>query len=89
MYLRAEAYLMLHRGEEAAAEFQRVLDHRNIVMNSPLGALARLGLARAYALLGHTAKSRSTYKDFLILWKDADPAIPILVRAKAESAKLQ
>jgi hypothetical protein len=87
--VRAQAYLLLHRGGEAAAEFQRILDHRGIVMNCPLGALARLGLARAYALQGQTAKSRSSYQDFFNLWKDADPDVPILKQAKAEYAKLQ
>jgi len=89
VYLRAQSYLLLHRGGEAATEFQRILDHRGIVMNCPLGALARLGLARAYASQGHTAKARSTYQDFFALWKDADLAIPILRRAKSEYAKLQ
>jgi tetratricopeptide (TPR) repeat protein len=89
VHVRAQAYLLLHRGGEAAAEFQRILDHRGIVMNCPLGALARLGLARAYALQGQTAKSRSSYQDFFNLWKDADPDVPILKQAKAEYAKLQ
>jgi tetratricopeptide (TPR) repeat protein len=89
VHVRAQAYLLLHRGGEAATEFQRILDHSGIVMNCPLGALARLGLARAYALQGQTAKSRSTYQDFFTLWKDADSDIPILTQAKAEYAKLQ
>jgi tetratricopeptide (TPR) repeat protein len=89
VYVRAEAYLLLRRGAEAAAEFQRILDHRSIVMNSPFGALARLGLARAYALQGQTAKSRSAYQDFLTLWKDADPNLPIFRQAKFEYANLQ
>ena len=89
VYVRAQAYLLLHRGGEAAAEFQKIIDHRGILMNCPLGALARLGLARAYALQGQIAKSRSNYQDFFALWKDADPDIPILKQAKAEYAKLQ
>ena len=89
VYVRAQSYLLLHRGGEAATEFQRILDHRGIVMNCPLGALAQLGLARAYALQGQAAKSRSSYEEFFILWKDADPGIPILTQAKAEYAKLQ
>jgi len=89
VYVRAQSYLLLRRGDEAAAEFQRMLDHRGIVMNCPLGALARLGLARAYALQGHTAESRSTYQKFFTLWKDADSDMPILRQAKAEYAKLQ
>ena len=87
-YLRGEAYLMLHDGNRAAAEFQKFIDHRGVVMNS-WGALARLGLARAYAMQGDTAKARTAYQDFLTLWKDADPDLPILKEAKAEYAKLQ
>ncbi len=89
VYLRGEAYLMLHDGNRAAAEFQKFIDRRGVVMNFPWGALARLGLARAYALQGDTAKARRAYQDFLILWKDADPDIPILREAKAEYTKLQ
>ena len=89
VYMRGQAYLKMRQGKEAAAEFQKFLDHRFIVLNSPLGALAHLDLARAYAIAGDTAKSRSAYQDFLALWKDADPDIPILEQAKAEYAKLQ
>ena len=89
VYLRGEAYLMLHDGNAAAAEFQKFIDHRGLVVNFPWGALARLGLARAYALQGDTAKARAAYQDFLTLWKDADPDIPILKEAKAEYAKLK
>jgi serine/threonine protein kinase/tetratricopeptide (TPR) repeat protein len=88
-YLRGEAYLMLHDGNRAAEEFQKFIDHRGLVANFPWGALARLGLARAYAMLGDTAKARTAYQDFLTLWKDADPDIPILKQAKAEYAKLK
>jgi len=88
-YLRGEVYLMLHDGNRAATEFQKFIDHRGVVANCPCGALARLGLARAYALQGDTAKARAAYQDFLNLWKDADPDIPILKEAKAEYAKLQ
>jgi serine/threonine protein kinase/tetratricopeptide (TPR) repeat protein len=88
-YIRGEAYLMLHDGNAAAAEFQKFVDYRGIVVNFPWGALARLGLARAYALQGDTAKARAFYNDFLSLWKDADPDIPVLKQAKAEFAKLQ
>jgi hypothetical protein len=80
--------LALARGNEAAAEFQKILDHRGIVGNEPIGALAHLGLGRAYALARDTAKSRAAYNDFLTLWKDADLDIPILRQAKAEYAKL-
>jgi len=89
VYLRGEAYLMLHDGNRAAVEFQKFIDHRGLVVNFPWGALARLGLARAYALQGDTAKARAAYQDFLTLWKDADRDIPILKEAKAEYAKLQ
>jgi predicted Zn-dependent protease len=88
-YVRGEAWLMLRDGNRAAAEFQKFIDHRGLVMNFPWGALARLGLARAYALQGDTAKARAAYRDFLTLWKDADPDIPILKEAKAEYAKLR
>jgi predicted Zn-dependent protease len=88
-YVRGQAFLVMHRGREAAAEFQKYIDHPGAVMNNPLGALARAGLARAYVLQGDTAKAKTTYQDFLTLWKDADPDIPVLKQAKAEYAKLQ
>jgi DNA-binding winged helix-turn-helix (wHTH) protein/predicted Zn-dependent protease len=89
IYVRGEAYLAAHQGSAAAAEFQKILDHRGVVLNEPIGALTRLQLARAYGLQGDTAKARAGYQDFLTLCKDADPDIPILKRAKAEYAKLQ
>jgi tetratricopeptide (TPR) repeat protein len=88
VYVRGEAYLMLRDGRRAVAEFQKFTDRRGVVMNFPWGALARLGLARAYAFEGDTAKARAAYQDFLGLWKDADPGIPVLKEAKAEYAKL-
>jgi len=88
VFVRGEAYLAAHQGSEAAAEFQKILDHRGIVLNEPIGALAHLGLARAYVLQGDTAKARAAYDDFLTLWKDADADIPVLIAAKAEYAKL-
>jgi eukaryotic-like serine/threonine-protein kinase len=88
-YIRGQAYLGTHQGKEAAAEFQKFLDHSGIVLNSPLGALARLGLARAYSLQGDKMKTRKAYQDFLAIWKDADSGLPILKEAKAEYAKLQ
>jgi serine/threonine protein kinase/Tfp pilus assembly protein PilF len=88
-YLRGQAYLLAHDGTAAAAEFQKLLDHRGIVVNFPTGALAHLGLARAYVLQGDNAKARIAYQDFLALWKDADQDIPILKQAKAEYANLQ
>jgi eukaryotic-like serine/threonine-protein kinase len=80
---------MLHDGNRAAAEFQKFIDHRGLVRNSPWGALARLGLARAYSVQGDTTKARAAYQDFLTLWKDADSDVPILREAKMEYAKLQ
>jgi len=88
-YIRGLAYLAQRNGAAAAAEFQRVLDHRGIVVNFVTGEMARLGMARAYALSGDTTKARAAYQDFLALWKDADPDIPILQEAKAEYAKLK
>src|ERR1035437_1486142 len=89
VYLRGEAYLMLHDGSAAAAEFQKFIDHYGLVGNFPWGALARLGLARAYAMQGDVARARTAYQDFLTFWKDADPDIPILKEAKAEYTRLQ
>jgi eukaryotic-like serine/threonine-protein kinase len=88
-YLRGETYWLAHQGQEAAWEFQKVLDHRGVVLNFPLGALAHLGLARACALQGDSAKAKVAYQDFLTLWKDADPEIPILIAAKSEYSKLK
>jgi serine/threonine protein kinase len=88
VYLRGDAYLMLHDGKAAAAEFQKFIDH-GLALNFPWGALARLGLARAYAMQGDTTKAKAAYQDFLTLWKDADPDIPIFIAAKSEYAKLQ
>jgi predicted Zn-dependent protease len=87
VYLRGEAYLKTGQGEYAATEFQKVLDNPGIVDTSTTGALAHLGLARAYALAKNTDKATSAYQGFLALWKDADPDIPILKQAKAEYAK--
>ena len=87
--LRGEALIAVHRYAEAAAEFQKILDHRGIVGLDPIGALAHLQLGRAYALSGDKAKAKSAYEGFLTLWKDADANVPILKQAKAEYAKLQ
>jgi tetratricopeptide (TPR) repeat protein/predicted Ser/Thr protein kinase len=89
VFVRGEAYLAAHQGSAAAAEFQEILDHRGIVVNELIGALAHLQIGRAYAMTGDTTKAKAAYKDFLTLWKDADPDIPILKEAKAEYAKLQ
>ena len=88
IYLRGDAYIASRNGKAAAAEFQKFVDHRGQVGSDPLGALARLGLARAYAMQGDTPKAKSAYQDFLTLWKDADPDIPIFRAAKIEYAKL-
>jgi eukaryotic-like serine/threonine-protein kinase len=98
-YVRGETYLAAGQGAAAAGEFQKILDHNGIVWNCWTGALARLGVARANALESRTsqaadadaarARALAAYKDFLTLWKDADPDIPILKQAKAEYAKLQ
>jgi predicted Zn-dependent protease len=88
IYIRGQAFLRERKGTEGAVEFQKILDHRGVAPTSPLYALAYLGLARASALAGDTAKTRRAYQDFLALWKDADPDIPIFQEAKAEYAKL-
>ena len=96
-FVRGNAYLAAHRASEAAAEFKRILDHRGVVTFASWGApqvgavmaLAHLGLARAYASQGDTAKARPAYDDFFALWKDADPDIPVLKQAKAEYANLK
>jgi tetratricopeptide (TPR) repeat protein len=99
VYVRGEAYVAAHQGSEAAAEFQKILDHPGIVLDQPIAALAHLQLGRAYALEAQSlhgadadaarAKARAVYQDFLTLWKDADPAVPVLQEAKAEYAKLK
>jgi tetratricopeptide (TPR) repeat protein len=88
VYVRGEAYLAAGQGRKAAAEFQKILDHRGIVVTDPIGALAHLQLGRAFALSGDTIKAKGAYQDFLTLWKDADSDIPILKQAKAEYATL-
>jgi Tfp pilus assembly protein PilF len=88
-FVRGNAYLAAHRPAEAATEFQRILDNRGVVFVAPWGPLSHVGLARAYALQGDTAKASAAYQDFFTLWKDADPDVPILQKAKAEYAKLQ
>jgi len=98
-YLRGVAYLATKQGSAAAAEFQKILDHPGVVQNEPIGALAHLGVARANALQARTSqgadadaarvRALAAYKDFLTLWRDADPDIPILKQAKTEYAKLQ
>ncbi len=88
-YVRAQAYLAMGDGPKAATEFRKLTDRPGLVLNYPLGALAHLGLARAYKSSGDLQNSRQAYLDFLSLWKDSHPDIPILKQAKAEYAKLQ
>ncbi|HEX8815156.1 MAG TPA: protein kinase [Terriglobales bacterium] len=88
-YIRGRAYLKAGQGQQAQAEFQKIVAHRGLVLNVILGALSHLQLARAYAMAGDTAKARTSYQDFFALWKDADPDVPILKEAKSEYAKLQ
>jgi serine/threonine protein kinase/tetratricopeptide (TPR) repeat protein len=88
-YVRGQACLLTHDGTAAAAEFQKLLDHKGIVQNFVTGSLAHLQIGRAYAMAGDTAKAIAAYQDFFTLWKDADPDIFILKQAKAEYAKLQ
>lgn len=87
--LSMQAYLAAHQGAPAATEFQKILDHRGIVLCDPVGALAHLQLGRAYALAGDKTKALSAYRDFLALWQDADSDIPILKQAHVEYANLK
>lgn len=89
VYARGEAYLAAGRGTEAVTEFQKILEHRGIVSSDIIGALAHLQIGRAYARFGNTTKAGSAYRDFLTLWKDADPDIPILRQARTEYAELR
>ena len=88
IYVRGLAYLAARQPAEAVGEFQRILDHRGIVLVDPMDAMARLRLARALALSGDTVKAKSAYSDLLTLWKNADSDIPVLKQARAEFARL-
>jgi eukaryotic-like serine/threonine-protein kinase len=88
-WVHGQAYLAANNGTGAAVEFKKLIDHPGIVLNQPIASLAHLQLGRAYALTGDATKARAAYQDFFILWKDADPDIPIFIAAKAEYAKLQ
>ena len=88
-YVRGQAYLQAGRGRQAAAEFQKVLDHRGIVLADPIGVVAHLQLGKALALSGERDRARSAYQDFLTLWKDADPDLATYKQANAESTKRQ
>jgi tetratricopeptide (TPR) repeat protein len=89
VYVRGLAYLASRQGSEAAAEFQKIVDHSGIPLSDPVAALAHVQLARALALAGDHGKAKAAYQDFLKLWKDADGTIPILQQAKAELAALR
>ena len=89
IYVRGLAYLAARQPAEAAGEFQRILDHRSIVLVDPMDAMARLQLARALVLSGEAAKAKSAYDDLFALWKDADPGLPMVNEARAEYARLQ
>jgi tetratricopeptide (TPR) repeat protein len=88
VYVRGEAYLALHQGMQAAAEFQKIVDHRGIVISDPVGAMARLELGRAYRMAGDREKAKAAYSDFLSLWKNADSNLPKMKQAKLEYAQL-
>jgi eukaryotic-like serine/threonine-protein kinase len=88
VYVRGKAYLAAGRSQDAAAEFQKVLNRRGIVLADPIGALAHLQMGRAYFMAGDRSRARSAYQDFLALWKDADPDIPVLKQASAEYGRL-
>ena len=88
VYVRGEAYLALHQGAKAAAEFKKILDNRGVAFADPIGALAHLQLARAFVSMGDKAKAKTAYQDFLTLWKGADPEIPVVAEAKKEYARL-
>jgi predicted Zn-dependent protease len=84
VYVRGEAYLAAGKGSEAAAEFQKILDHPGLIVSDPIGALAHLQLGRALAISGDKIKAKAAYKDFFTLWNEADPELPILKRAQGE-----
>jgi eukaryotic-like serine/threonine-protein kinase len=88
VFVRGEAYLAARQGNEAAAEFQKILDHPGVVLNQPIRALAHLGLGRALVVRGDLVKARAAYQDFFTLWENADPVIPVSKQAKAEYTKL-
>lgn len=89
VYVRGLASLAARKGPEAAQEFQKIIEHREIVQNALIGALAHLQLGRAYAIQGDTAKAKTAFQDFFTLWKDAEADIPVLKQAKAEYSKLK
>ena len=86
--MRGLAYRKAQRETQAAAEFQKLLDHPGVVFADPIGVMARLELARIFALMGNTAKAKAAYQDVLTIWKDADSDLPVIIQARAEYAKL-
>ena len=88
VYVRGLAYLAMNQGAKAAAEFQKILDHKGLTVGDPVSAMARLQLGRSYVRAGGTANAKAAYQQFLNLWKDADPGVPVLEQARAELAKL-
>jgi tetratricopeptide (TPR) repeat protein len=88
VYVRGEAYLAAEDGVKAAAEFQKILDWRGVVVNEPIGAMAQLGLGRAYVKAGDVKKGKEAYDRFLALWKDADGGIPVVHQAQWEYEKI-
>jgi eukaryotic-like serine/threonine-protein kinase len=88
-YVRGQVYLAAHHASKAASEFQKILDHRGVIINEPIGALAHLQVGRAYAMQGDSVKAKAAYQDFLTLWKDADADIPVFIAAKSEYGKLK
>ena len=89
VYVRGLAYLAARQGDEAAAEFQKILDHRSVVVSDPIGALARLQLGRAFAMAGDSGRASTSYQEFLTLWKDADPDLALPRQARMELAALR
>jgi len=89
VYVRGKAYLAAHNGAAAAVEFQKILSHRGVTVTDPVGALARVQLGRALAAAGDGRGARAAFEDFLTLWKDADPAIPVFRQARSEFAALR
>jgi eukaryotic-like serine/threonine-protein kinase len=85
---RGESYLAAGKGPEAVREYQRIIDHRGIMIGDPVSVLARYGLARSYALAGDPSNARIHYKELLALWKDADPDLPVLQKARAQLRRL-
>jgi cytochrome c-type biogenesis protein CcmH/NrfG len=87
-YVRGLLYLALRKPGEAAAELQKILQHPGVVLEDPMGAFARLQLARAWTMAGDVDKAKATYEELLRMWKDADPAVPVISEARAEYARL-